>query len=748
MLTKILVAISFFALAGKSFGQRSMPLSKAQLWQETGKEISDSTRQYYYNQLGNIYLKESWGIPKDIDSAFHYLRKAILLGDSANIANREITNESLTLLASAYMQKNDFAPGVKIFDQVINSYQKTGNKIKKGDTWISKGKYLSFFGLYPEIAENDLKSALSLFSELNDKQKMVDAYLNLSDFYYRSLKLTFADSTLHKALKASANCKSYRISEVYYFLSSVNRYQGNLNQALKYALESVKAVEAAGNQNLMGQSYGELALVYQELNQPKQSIYWYRKCLDIRVKNGDQSVYTTAYFMTVQMIKADESRSAIKILNDLAKNNPPIRHNEKASIFQSLAYCYNAIGAYSTAEAYFLDMIQERYHGNQWGEELMIANLDIGKFYANRQEYKKAKPYLEKAAVLNETTTASRRMELQFLLFKADSAEGNFQAAIQHLEKYKTLNDSIFSVTKSKQIEELLIQYETEKKDQNIHLLEKESKLQLGKLIFANQIRNWIMGFAILFLVVSGLLIYNSRLKQRINKKLKDQQKEIEDKNHTLERLVKEKEWLVKEIHHRVKNNFQMVMGLLGTQSEYLKTEEAINAMTESQHRVQVMSLIHRKLYQSDNLSAINMAHYIHDLVNYLRDSYDIRQSIHFNLQVDPVELDLTYCVPLGLMLNEAITNSIKYAFPGDRNGAIKISFTRILDDQLLLTIKDNGVGFPPNFDINHSGSLGMKLMKGLSEDIDGEFSINGHNGTEIMLTFNYTPDKTNGATH
>ena len=163
MLTKILVAISFFALAGKSFGQRSMPLSKAQLWQETGKEISDSTRQYYYNQLGNIYLKESWGIPKDKDSAFHYLRKAILLGDSANIANREITNESLTLLASAYMQKNDFAPGVKIFDQVINSYQKTGNKIKKGDTWISKGKYLSFFGLYPEIAENDLKSALSLF---------------------------------------------------------------------------------------------------------------------------------------------------------------------------------------------------------------------------------------------------------------------------------------------------------------------------------------------------------------------------------------------------------------------------------------------------------------------------------------------------------------------------------------------------------------------------------------------------------
>jgi two-component sensor histidine kinase len=108
--------------------------------------------------------------------------------------------------------------------------------------------------------------------------------------------------------------------------------------------------------------------------------------------------------------------------------------------------------------------------------------------------------------------------------------------------------------------------------------------------------------------------------------------------------LVREKERLVKEIHHRVKNNFHMVMGLLGTQSDYLKTDEAISAMTESQHRVQAMSLIHQKLYQSDNLSGINMAAYIHELVDFLADSLDTGHLIEFNLQIKAIELNLSHC--------------------------------------------------------------------------------------------------------
>jgi two-component sensor histidine kinase len=326
-----------------------------------------------------------------------------------------------------------------------------------------------------------------------------------------------------------------------------------------------------------------------------------------------------------------------------------------------------------------------------------------------------------------------------------DSANGNYVSAIKHFQAYKDLNDTLFNQAKSKQIEELMIQYETEKKDRNISVLENESKLQKGELEHANQTRNWIIGVALLFFIIIALLINNARLKEQANKKLQAQQKEIEKKNLLLQHLVKEKDWLVKEIHHRVKNNFHIVAGLLRTQSEYLQTAEAIKAVTESQLRGHSMSLIHQKLYQSDNLSAINMVEYIHELVEYLKDSFNIRQSIHFNLQIDRVEMALSHCIPLGLILNEAITNSIKYGFPGNKSGIVNISFKRISQERFQLTINDNGIGLPSNADLFNSASMGMRLMKGLSDDIEGKFTINNHINTEIIIEFIYNPERANG---
>jgi two-component system, sensor histidine kinase PdtaS len=204
---------------------------------------------------------------------------------------------------------------------------------------------------------------------------------------------------------------------------------------------------------------------------------------------------------------------------------------------------------------------------------------------------------------------------------------------------------------------------------------------------------------------------------------------------------VKEKDWLVKEIHHRVKNNFHTVMGLLGTQSGYLKNEEAIFAVENSKHRINAMSLIHQKLYQSENLSAIGMPDYIHELVSYLRDSFGTGLGIRFEIQIEPIELDLSHAMPIGLILNEAITNSIKYAFINNKNGLITISLSRGSDKQLTVTVADNGIGLHSNFDIGKTSSMGMNLMKGLSEDIEGVFSIENSNGTLISLTFRYDPE-------
>jgi two-component sensor histidine kinase len=238
--------------------------------------------------------------------------------------------------------------------------------------------------------------------------------------------------------------------------------------------------------------------------------------------------------------------------------------------------------------------------------------------------------------------------------------------------------------------------------------------------------------------LVSALFYRNYKQKQAANNI-------ITHKNELLQHLVTEKDWLVKEIHHRVKNNLQTVMGLLGTQSSYLKNEEAITAITDSQHRIQSMSLIHQRLYQTENLSAINMSDYIHELADSLNDSFNVGSRILFKLQIQPIELDLEHCIPLGLILNEAITNSFKYAFTAHDQGVISISLTTSFENNFLLVIKDNGKGLPEGFRVNRSDSMGMNLMRGLCEEIGAKFNIYNKHGTCIDISFVYVSEAATG---
>jgi two-component sensor histidine kinase len=190
---------------------------------------------------------------------------------------------------------------------------------------------------------------------------------------------------------------------------------------------------------------------------------------------------------------------------------------------------------------------------------------------------------------------------------------------------------------------------------------------------------------------------------------------------------------LVKEIHHRVKNNLHTIVSLLESQSAYLGND-ALAAVRDSQHRVFAMSLIHQKLYLSDNVTTIDMSIYIKELVNYLGDSFNTAQRIRFELDIEPIKLDVGTAIPLGLVMNEAITNSIKYAFPKD-TGLITIVLKED-DARYCLIIADNGSGLPPDFDNVNANSLGMRLMRGLSKEIDATFTIAGHAGTIITITF------------
>jgi len=212
-------------------------------------------------------------------------------------------------------------------------------------------------------------------------------------------------------------------------------------------------------------------------------------------------------------------------------------------------------------------------------------------------------------------------------------------------------------------------------------------------------------------------------------------QKQTQDQ---LKASLKEKEVLLKEIHHRVKNNLQIVSSLLQMQSRRTKDQDVALVLQDSQNRIASIALVHEKLYRSENLAQIDFAQYVPDLITHLFDSYNISSSrVRISYQVEDIPLAIDTAIPCGLILNELVSNTLKYAFPEHQNGEIEIKFKRNLDNNsLTLLVRDNGVGIPKSFDIQTTTSLGLTLVLGLVDQIDGTLDLNCDSGTEFTITF------------
>lgn len=199
---------------------------------------------------------------------------------------------------------------------------------------------------------------------------------------------------------------------------------------------------------------------------------------------------------------------------------------------------------------------------------------------------------------------------------------------------------------------------------------------------------------------------------------------------------VKEKEVLLKEVHHRVKNNLQVINSILNLQSSYVEDEETLQIIIESQNRIRSMSYIHESLYQTKDFSSISFDSYISNLVQNLVHSYEIHtEKTKLILEVDKVQLALDQAIPCGLILNELITNSLKYAYPKDQAGEIKIVVKEV-HGKVNISVQDFGIGLPKNFKIEESDSLGLSLVDTLIDQLDGELILKRENGTEFLIIF------------
>jgi two-component sensor histidine kinase len=201
--------------------------------------------------------------------------------------------------------------------------------------------------------------------------------------------------------------------------------------------------------------------------------------------------------------------------------------------------------------------------------------------------------------------------------------------------------------------------------------------------------------------------------------------------------LLRQRETMLREIHHRVKNNMQVMSSLLSLQSRVASNPETSRMLEENQNRIQSMALLHELLYQSDDLALVDFPKYIRRMVEHLFRFYGVdNRRIRLHCELDPVGLELDDALPCGLLISEVISNCLKHAFPEGRTGDVRILLRRRSPTTVALLISDTGVGLPANLDSTTSRSLGLRLVRALADQLRGSLDIRSQGGTEVELAF------------
>jgi two-component sensor histidine kinase len=204
-----------------------------------------------------------------------------------------------------------------------------------------------------------------------------------------------------------------------------------------------------------------------------------------------------------------------------------------------------------------------------------------------------------------------------------------------------------------------------------------------------------------------------------------------------IRRSLTEKEVLLKEIHHRVKNNLQIISSLINLQSAHIRDHQTAQLFKDSQNRVRAMALVHERLYQSADLARIDFAGYVQDITNHLVRSYQTSfRSVNVKVEVDRISFNIDTAIPCALIIHELVSNALKYAFPDGRQGEIRVRLAQGPDEALTLVISDNGVGFPANVSMETTDSLGLQLVRSLTEQLKGKLQHQHDKGTAFHIKF------------
>lgn len=705
----------------------------------------DTSKLQVLVDLGKFYINKPGEANADIKAANQYAMLALTL--SKNLHSEPYTIASYILLSQIMREQRKVAAGKKHAQTALSLAQSHRYLGKEAEALMEVSNYYDLYNKDEIKTKIDFyHKALPLLRQAYpNSKKLADALKYTADMQnFSEDNLASNINLLKEALRIYDHVGYQQLQDIYDLLGYILSGHGQTREGLKYSLLAAKTAEKFRDSSMtVCAIYNHLAYAFNNLKEDKRTVECLEKARFIADKNHQLNGWLVlSANLGMAYTNVNQHKAATRVILEAQKRCPNDQIKIKAYLITNLLRIYVKGENYAAAYKEYLQLAP--FISNPALSNIVLENAysAIISLLVETGKWKEANEMVLKYAdVVHRNKNQLAEAKVEEYKFKVDSAKGDYLSAINHLQKFKIISDSTNLRNHDKQIGKLEVEYQTEKKDReiaqksnDIKMLKRQAELQAAVLSGRTLTRNLsIAGAGLLALLL--LISYNRyQIKQKANLLLSEQQEEINTQNESLKELLTEREWLLKEIHHRVKNNLQIVISLLNSQSIYLKDPAMLDVLRESQNRMNSISLIHQKLYQEDNLSGVFMPNYISDLTQYLRTSFSIKGKISFETTIAPVTLDVSEAVPLGLILNEAITNSIKYAFHEKDLGHIRINLREDQEDHLLLKISDDGAGLPAEYQANEANSLGMNLMRGLSGQLGATFDLISDNGVTILL--------------
>jgi two-component sensor histidine kinase len=540
--------------------------------------------------------------------------------------------------------------------------------------------------------------------------------------YYARLALSLANHLSYP--KGQADAEAY--------IATYSRIKGNYSAALTDLFHSNKTYESLHSIRPLAYNYLDIGQVYKDMSGATRTLEYINTGLgycwhgynlfisihdtagmidalnmcgilyrDIAKKPGREHYFDSAFSVYTK---------AVALINQSGKGKSQI-----AKLYNNISQVYNEYWKdYAKALEYLFKAADLNKSNNS------ISGLSYN--YANiSQAYRKlnkpvealvyARKMLETALLLNRPERIRNAYSQMYEVFQFTNRS---DSALYYYKLSDQLDDSLNNVAKTNEVSDLQTKYESGKKELEIRRLNIESIAKNKQIII-------LVSALIIFALLTACMLW---LYQRIKK----QRQEITNQSKKLEIMMK-------ELHHRVKNNLQIVSSLLSLQTYKVQDEEAVLVLKESQQRVQAMSFIHQRLYKTESLTAVNMKEYLTDLAESLVSSYGFnRDDFDLYIKVEKEMLDIDKALPIGLIINEIVTNALKYAYSNSNRPALHITLSEE-DTKLVCTIKDNGIGIDEQQWKQKKNSFGKQLITALCKQLRAQQTLVVNEGTQFMIT-------------